>query len=52
MQIDQMSKSKKRSYREAFLPDELASRFKSKYDLRQYMSEHRKFSCFIVMIFL
>ena len=48
MQVDQVSKSKKRSYREAFLPDELASRFKSKYDLRQYMSEHCKYYWFNV----
>ena len=52
MQVDQVSKSKKRSYREAFLPDELASRFKSKYDLRQYMSEHRKCSQRILMSLL
>ena len=48
MQVDQVSKSKKRSYREAFLPDELASRFKSKYDLRQYMSEHCKYYWFYI----
>ena len=48
MQVNQVSKSKKRSYREAFLPDELASRFKSKYDLRQYMSEHCKYFWFYI----
>ena len=42
MQVDQENKSKKRSYKEAFFPDEISKRFKSKYDLRYIMSEHRK----------
>ena len=40
--IDTGAGAQKRSYREAFLPDELKNRFGSKQDLIQYFSEHRE----------
>ena len=38
----------RRDYRTAFLPDELANKFRSKQDLITYLSEHCKLSLFLV----
>ena len=42
--IDTGPGASKRTYREAFLPDELKNRFGSKQDLIQYFSEHREYN--------
>ena len=42
MQIDSSAPGKKRTYKESFLPEQLSSKFSSKWDLISYMSEHRK----------